>query len=79
MSDVGRVIGFWMRKVRDLRIKLALANADYDDLRRDFSELNDRHGQVLRQVERQLTLFLRDGERNRVIVALAEIDRLGVA
>ena len=35
-TAVGRIIRFWMRKVRDLRIKLALANSDYADLKADF-------------------------------------------
>lgn len=42
-TAVGRIIGFWMRKVRDLRIKLALANSDYADLKADFEDLNERY------------------------------------
>lgn len=33
---VVRVIRFWMGKVRELRIKLELANSDYADLLMDF-------------------------------------------
>lgn len=47
-SAVGRVIRFWMRKVRDLRIKLALANSDYADLKADFeSETTELHLQLV--------------------------------
>lgn len=35
--DVARLIRFWMRKVRELRIKLALANSDYADLKADYA------------------------------------------
>ena len=41
--DVARLIRFWMRKVRELRIKLALANSDYADLKADYEELNERY------------------------------------
>lgn len=41
MSAIGQVIRFWMRKVRDLRTKLALANSDYADLRIDFDAVNE--------------------------------------
>lgn len=42
-SAVARLIRFWMRKVRELRIKLALANSDYADLKADYEELNERY------------------------------------
>lgn len=46
--DVARLIRFWMRKVRELRIKLALANSDYADLKAEFEELNERYlGKVI--------------------------------
>lgn len=40
------------------------------------ASLVDRQAQALRQASRQMEMFLQDGERNRIIVALAEIDRL---